>query len=599
MAGKMGQRLQLSEAWALVGSTKCRFATARAWCQRTGCATPKRIAGRMCYSSRSSTAESLAKPNLPLWTTGRALLLAGALGSIGYAVGVNDARNHVDEPGPRKPKAPRYATKDEMKTAIIELRKVLGEDAISTDDDDLQTHGYSEWSSVNIDQLPVAVAYPKTTEEVSQIAKIASKYKIPMIPYSGGSSLEAHFSAPYGGFSIDFAFMDQILAIHQEDMDVVVQPSIQWMDLNDKLRSTGLFFPVDPGPSAKIGGMIGTSCSGTNAFRYGTMKDWVINLTVVLPDGRIIKTRQRPRKTSAGYNLTGLFIGSEGTLGIVTEATLKLAVIPQETKVAVATFPTIRDAAAAAMQVIRSGVPVAAMEIMDDVQMSVINKAGGTNRTWKEVPTIFFKFSGTSVGVQDNIKATTHIAKENRGGNFIYASNEQEAHDLWKARKDSLWSMLSLRREGDEVWSTDVAVPISRLPDIVEITKMEIDDLGLFASVLGHIGDGNFHTSILYNRKDLAERERVERVVHNMEGTCTGEHGIGLGKKQSLIDELGLDAIAIMQTLKHSLDPFWLMNPGKIFDAINAENTKSQPETTAASTIEKLKKQMKMKMRHS
>ncbi|EXJ64249.1 D-lactate dehydrogenase (cytochrome) [Cladophialophora yegresii CBS 114405] len=544
------------------------------------------------YSTRASSAESHAKPNLPLWTTSRALLLAGALASIGYAVGVNDAGSHADELIPRKPKPPTYASKTELEKAITELRELLGEDAISTDDDDLKDHGYSEWSSINIDQLPVAVAYPKSTEEVAHIAKIASKYRVPMIPYSGGSSLEANFSAPFGGFSIDFAFMDQILAVHADDMDVVVQPAVQWMELNDKLQHTGLFFPVDPGPSAKIGGMVGTSCSGTNAFRYGTMKDWVINLTVVLPDGRIIKTRRRPRKTAAGYNLTGFFVGAEGTLGIVTEATLKLAVIPQETKVAVVTFPTIRDAAAAAMQIIRAGVPVAAMEIMDDVQMSVINRAGGTNRTWKEVPTIFFKFSGTMAGVKDNIDMTTQIAKKNHAGDFIYANDGREAHDLWKARKDALWSMLSLRREGDEVWSTDVAVPISRLPDMVEITKKEVDDLGLFASVLGHIGDGNFHTSVMYNRNDPKEREQVERVVHNMvdralemEGTCTGEHGIGLGKKQSLVSELGVETIGVMQTLKRSLDPHWLMNPGKIFDAVGPADTKSQPEATAASTL--------------
>ncbi|KAK4935769.1 D-lactate ferricytochrome c oxidoreductase [Elasticomyces elasticus] len=205
---------------------------------------------RLTYSTRASTAESRARPNLPLWTTSRALLLAGALASIGYAVGVNDAGNHAQELTPRPP---RYASKNEMDKAIGELRKLLGEDAISTDDEDLQAHGYSEWSSINVDQLPVAVAYPKTTEEVSQIAKIATKYKIPMVPFSGGSSLEANFAAPFGGFSIDFAFMDQILAIHAEDMDVVVQPSIQWMELNDKLKHTGLFFPVDPGPSAKIG----------------------------------------------------------------------------------------------------------------------------------------------------------------------------------------------------------------------------------------------------------------------------------------------------------------------------------------------------------
>lgn len=351
--------------------------------------------------------------------------------------------------------------------AIAELRTLLGEDTISTDDEDLRSHGYSEWSSINIDQLPVAVAYPKTTEEVSQIAKICHKYRMPMVPYSGGSSLEANFSAPFGGMSIDFAFMDRILTLHEEDMDVVVQPAMQWMQLNEELKHTGLFFPVDPGPSAKIGGMVGTSCSGTNAMRYGTMKEWVLNLTVVLADGRIIKTRRRPRKTAAGYNLTGLFVGSEGTLGIVTEATLKLAVIPQETLVGVVSFPSIRDAASAAMQVIRGGVPVAAMEILDEVQMNVINRAGGTTGGWKEVPTLFFKFSGTKSGVQDNIKLATSIAKKNGADKFIFAKNDQEAHDLWQARKESLWSMLSLRTAGNEVWSTDVAVPISRLPDII------------------------------------------------------------------------------------------------------------------------------------
>jgi D-lactate dehydrogenase (cytochrome) len=299
-----------------------------------------------------------------------------------------------------------------------------------------------------------------------------------MIPYSGGSSLEGNFSAPFGGMSIDFAFMDKIIELHADDMDVVVQPSMQWMHLNDQIKDSGLFFPIDPGPSAKIGGMVGTNCSGTNAVRYGTMKDWVLNLTVVLADGRIIKTRRRPRKTAAGYNLTGMFVGSEGTLGIVTEITLKLAVIPEETRVGVATFPTIRYAASAAMQVIRTGVPVQCMEILDDVQMSVINRAGGTNRTWKEVPTLFFKFSGTHTGVVDNIKTTKSIAKVNHSTSFEFAKTDQEAQDLWSARKESLWSMLALREEGSEVWSTDVAVPISRLPDIIGSQQKFLKYLG-------------------------------------------------------------------------------------------------------------------------
>ena len=351
---------------------------------------------------------------------------------------------------------------------------------------------------------------------------------MPMVPYSGGSSLEANFSAPFGGMSIDFAFMDQIIAVHEDDMDVVVQPSVQWMELNDKIKGTGLFFPVDPGPSAQIGGMVGTSCSGTNAVRYGTMKEWVVNLTVVLAGGTVIKTRRRPRKSSAGYNLTGMFIGSEGTLGIVTEITLKLAVIPQETSVAVVTFPSIRDAANAASKIMRAGIPVGAMEILDEVQMNVINRAGATGKTWKEAPTLFFKFSGTTAGVQDNVKVVKSIAKANKCGEFEFTTDAKEAEKLWSARKESLWSMLSLRKHGAEVWSTDVAVPLSRLPDIIEISKQEMDDLGLFASIIGHVGDGNFHESIMYDNTNPEERAKVEKCVHDMvdralemEGTCT------------------------------------------------------------------------------
>ena len=409
------------------------------------------------------------------------------------------------------------------------MRSLLGdENAISTDDEDLRNHGFSEWSSINIDQLPGAVAYPKATEDASKIATVCGKYRMPTVPYSGGSSLEANFSAPFGGMCIDFAFMDQIIEVHEDDMDVVVQPGVQWMDLNDKIKNTGLFFPVDPGPSAQIGGMVGTSCSGTNAVRYGTMKDWVVNLTVVLADGTVIKTRRRPRKSSAGYNLTGMFVGSEGTLGITTEITLKLAVIPQETSVAVVTFPSIRDAANAASKIMRAGVPVGAMEILDEVQMNVINRAGATGKTWKEVPTLFFKFSGTTAGVQDNIKVVRSIAKANKCGTFDFTSDTEEGKKLWSARKESLWSMLALKKSGAEVWSTDVAVPLSRLPDIIEISKKEMDDLGLFASIIGHVGDGNFHESIMYDNTDPKERARVEKCVHDMvdralemDGTCT------------------------------------------------------------------------------
>ncbi len=343
--------------------------------------------------------------------------------------------------------------------------------------------------------------------------------------------MEGNFSAPYGGISVDFAYMDKIVELHEEDMDIVVQPSVSWMDLNEQLAKIqcGLFFPVDPGPNAKIGGMVGTNCSGTNAVRYGTMKDWVINMTVVLADGTAIKTKRRPRKTSAGYNLNSLFVGSEGTLGLVTEITLKLAVVPQEFSVAVVTFPSIRDAAAAAAGVMRAGVQVAAMEIMDEVQMKVVNLSGSTApKKWSEKPTLFFKFSGTKSSVKENIAMVSAIAKAHHGGEFEFAKDDKERKLLWSARKESLWSMMAMRKGDEEIWSTDVAVPFSRLADIIEISKKEMDDLGLFASILGHIGDGNFHESILYDSKIPGQREKVEECVKNMvgralemEGTCT------------------------------------------------------------------------------
>ncbi|OAA75456.1 D-lactate dehydrogenase [Akanthomyces lecanii RCEF 1005] len=456
------------------------------------------------------------------------------------------------------------------------MSELGSEEIISTDDEDLKTHGYSEWSSVNPDTLPVAVAYPRSTEDVAAIARICHRHRVPLIPFSGGTSLEGNFSAPYGGVSVDFAFMNRILQLNKDDMDVVVQPSVGWQDLNQTLADmgAGLFFPVDPGPTAKIGGMVGTNCSGTNAVRYGTMKDWVVNLTVVLADGRIIKTRRRPRKSSAGYNLNGLFVGSEGTLGIVTEATLKLAVVPELYSVGVVSFPTIRDAAAAAAGVMQAGVPVTCLEIMDEVQMRVVNLSGNTApRTWKELPTLFFKFAGSKASVVENISTVQAITSRNGGEEFEFAKDEQEQKLLWSARKESLWSMLALRKEGQDVWSTDVAVPLSRLADLIEVSKQEMDELGMFASILGHVGDGNFHESIMYNKHDPAEREKVAACVHNMvnralnmEGTCTGEHSIGWGKKESLVKEVGQETVDVMATIKRSLDERWILNPGKIMD---------------------------------
>ncbi|KAI1738114.1 putative D-lactate protein [Xylaria scruposa] len=535
-------------------------------------------------SSTGKATNTLNSVQASRWTGRSVLALAASAGAVGFglaAFALGGSPKRTASLFDDKMSGPRYASVKEWKLALKEIRQEINalgedEDIISTDKDELHAHGYSEWSTVNPDGLPVAVAYPRSTEQVSVIARICHKYHVPIIGYSGGSSLEGHFSAPYGGISVDFAYMNRIIQMNKDDMDVVVQPSIGWQDLNTQLAQmdSGLFFPIDPGPSAKIGGMIGTNCSGTNAVRYGTMKDWVINLTVVLADGTVIKTRRRPRKSSAGYNLNGIFVGSEGTLGLVTEATLKLAIVPEETSVAVVSFPTMRDAASAAAGIMQAGIPVASMEVMDDVQMRVINLGGATApRVWKEAPTLFFKFAGTKTSVKDNISRVNGITKANGGSNFEFARDEREQKLLWSARKEVLWSMLALRKEGEEVWSTDVAVPFSRLAELIEISKKEMDDMGLFASILGHIGDGNFHESIIYNRTDPAERAKVERCVKNMvnraldmEGTCTGEHSVGWGKKASLLREVGPDTLGVMKQIKAALDPLWIMNPGKIFD---------------------------------
>ncbi|KAK4041206.1 hypothetical protein C8A01DRAFT_14980 [Parachaetomium inaequale] len=467
-----------------------------------------------------------------------------------------------------------------MLRAAEEIAKVLGEDAVCYDADVLEHHGHSEWSTSNSPGRAVAVVYPKSTEDVSAIARICHGRSVPMVPFGAGSSVEGNFSQPHSGICVDFSYMDKIVAFHPDDMDVVVQPGVNWVNLNNHIASSGLFAPMDPSPTATVGGMVSTNCSGTNAFRYGTMKDWVLNLTVVLADGTVIKTRRRPRKTSAGYNLTALFVGAEGTLGMVTEATLKLAPLPQDTSVAVVPFPSIHAAAAAATTLIRSGIQLAALEIMDDQQMAILNAHGSPTvrkRHWAEQPTLFLKFGGTP----DSIAAdTARVAALLTPSNSTtpdppalhIARTKEEAADLWAARKESLFTMTSIRPPAHEMWSTDVAVPISRLAEIIAWSKAECSALGIFASVVGHVGDGNFHVAMTYDTRDAAQKEAVGKCVKRMmekalemEGTVSGEHGIGIGKKGCLVDELGEEAIAVMRRVKRAVDPRGVMNPGKVF----------------------------------
>ncbi|ROW08582.1 hypothetical protein VPNG_06166 [Cytospora leucostoma] len=476
-----------------------------------------------------------------------------------------------------KPSSIAYANREEMLRAAAEVAAAIGVDKVSYDEDVLDHHGHSEWSTSNTPVRAVAIAYPRSTDDVVAIAKICNARSVPMVPYGAGSSVEGNFSQPYSGICIDFTHMDRIIAFRPDDMDVTVQPGVNWMDLNSRIAESGLFFPMDPSPTATVGGMVSTNCSGTNAMRYGTMKDWVVNLTVVLADGSVVKTRRRPRKTSAGYNLTSLFVGSEGTLGIVTEMTLKLAPIPADTSVAVVSLPTIAAAATAASALIRSGIPLAALELMDDVQMRFLNEHGSEAvraRTWVEAPTLFLKFSGTTDGIRSDARRSGEIVRAVAGNiPFHFAKTKKDERDLWAARKEALFTMVNNRPPGTEIWSTDVAVPLSRLAEIIDISKRECGALGIFASVVGHVGDGNFHVAMMYDPKDEVIKGKVGEVVHNMmeralemEGTVSGEHAIGIGKKECLLDELGEGTIGIMQTLKRSVDPKWIMNPGKVFD---------------------------------
>ena len=395
------------------------------------------------------------------------------------------------------PRGPKHNTSPiNLEACWTDMVSIVGKEHVSTEEGDLQAHSGSDWSSYTTkdNERPFMIVSPLTTEEVSKIMKVCHTRKIPVTGYSGGTSLEGHFSATWGGICVDFSRMDKIVKLHKDDLDVIVQPALGWELLNEELGKEGLFFPPDPGPGAMIGGMVGTGCSGTNAYRYGTMRDWVLSLTVVLADGTVIKTRQRPRKSSAGYDLTRMFIGSEGTLGLVTEATLKITVKPKHESVAVTSFGTIREAAECVSRVVGEGVPIAAVEILDDVQMRCINESGSTSRIWKEAPTLFFKFSGTKSAVQESVGLVQTLAKSKGSKSFDFAKDADEAAELWSARKEALWSVMAKRRdESDHVWTTDVAVPISRLPDIIEETKDDMASSGLLAAMVGHVGDGNFH----------------------------------------------------------------------------------------------------------
>ncbi|KAI9491529.1 hypothetical protein BDB00DRAFT_766871 [Zychaea mexicana] len=491
---------------------------------------------------------------------------AAALGAGYYYYNNNNNNNNV---AIAKSQPTTQSTQSAIQQAFHELQKVLPSEHVTVDEETLQLHGYSN-NSYHNEGSPNIVVYPTNTQEVVQIVKIANTLNVPIIAFSGGTSLEGHFTAPQGGICISFTeHMDKVVEFHPDDLDIVVQPGVQWENLNAQLKEHGLFFPMDPGPGACIGGMVGTGCSGTNAVRWGTMREWVINLTVVMADGKVIKTRQRPRKSSAGYDLTKLFIGSEGTLGIVTEATLKLAVRPQEETVAVCDFPTVRDAAAVVPDLTRAGVQIGAVELLDEEMMKAVRMAS-PQLGYQAKPTLFFKFVGSKAQIEHEIKVVSDLVKKHQGGQFKYAKTQAEKDDLWEGRKTCLWSATMLK-ENASVWTTDVVVPVSRLPELIAETKKDVSESSLPCPFAGHAGDGNFHLFILFDKNIPSEFEEATRLNQNliqraikMEGSITGEHGVGFGKKKYLRDELGDNTVDLMWTIKNAMDPKGIMNPGKV-----------------------------------
>ncbi|WP_244607254.1 FAD-linked oxidase C-terminal domain-containing protein [Bosea sp. CS1GBMeth4] len=429
-----------------------------------------------------------------------------------------------------------------------------------------QQHGHTLTWIPN--QPPDAVVYPQSTEEVASIVKLCAAHGVPVIAFGTGTSLEGHVNAPYGGVCIDMSQMKQVVAVHAEDLDCTVEAGVTRKELNEHLRDQGLFFPIDPGADASLGGMAATRASGTNAVRYGTMKDNVISLTAVMADGAIVKTASRARKSSAGYDLTRLLVGSEGTLGIITEVTLKLHGIPEAISAGVCPFPSVKAACDATIMTIQSGLPVARIELVDDVMMRGVNLHSRLGLP--ETTMLFVEFHGSEEGVKEQAERFGEIAAEFGGGPFDWATKPEDRSKLWQARHDAYWAARALR-PGAESVATDVCVPISRLADCVDETKRDIEASGLVAPIVGHVGDGNFHTQPLVDLADPDEVARCEAFIDRlvkralaMGGTCTGEHGVGQKKMKYLTIEHSPAAVATMGLIKRSLDPRNILNPGKI-----------------------------------
>jgi D-lactate dehydrogenase (cytochrome) len=451
---------------------------------------------------------------------------------------------------------------------LASLRRQFG-DRVSTAAAVLEQHGRGE--SYHAVMPPQVVVFAKSTSEVSQLLRLCSEWLVPVIAFGAGTSLEGNVSAPCGGVSLDLTLMNAVIRVSASDLDCTVEAGVRRLQLNSELRHTGLFFAIDPGADATIGGMTATRASGTNAIRYGTMRDAVLSLTVVLADGRVIRTSRRAKKSAAGYDLTRLFVGSEGTLGVITEITLRLQPMPEAIAVFSCAFQTLDDAVGAVTAIIQYGVPIARVELLDDAQIRAINRYSRLSLV--EADTLFFEFHGSPAAVDEQVRSVQSIAADFGGSQFKSATRPEDRSKLWKARHDAFYATKALRANA-QGWSTDICVPISRLAECIRRTKERLRGTTVPATIVGHVGDGNFHVIFavdVANSRELNEIAEVSSFIAALalefDGTCTGEHGIGTGKIQYMVEEHG-EGVEVMRSIKDALDPRGILNPGKVLPTL-------------------------------
>lgn len=472
----------------------------------------------------------------------------------------NDNPSHLDQ------KMNLSTGEPGTETIASELAAIFGDRMITTE---AGCAPYRKDESFHVARPPHAVVQPENAEEIQEMVRWCARHRMPIVPRGAGTSLEGNCLAVCGGICIDTTRMNSVIAVHQDDFHAVVQPGVTRRQLNNYLKGSGLFFPIDPGADATLGGMAATRASGTNAVLYGSMRENVVNIELVLADGSLIRTAKRPPKSAAGYDLTRLMVGSEGTLGVFTELTIKLYPVPESILSASCAYETMEGAVSSVIEMHKYGIPVARVELLDEHTVGAVNRYSKTD--FAVAPTLFFEFHGSEQGVREQVELTGEIVRENGGSGFVWAEMMEERNRMWRARHDVAYATKQLRPDG-KIWATDVCVPVSRLAECINETRRDIDESGILAPIVGHVGDGNFHLLLMVDHEN-DEEVRAAEALHRrmvlraleMEGTCTGEHGIGYGKLDFLKAEHG-DAIRPMRLIKQALDPQGIMNPGKIFE---------------------------------